>query len=105
MTQITLVCYRPKEGKAEALIELVKTHVPILLKEDLVTNRTPIIMRAKDGTILEVFEWVSEEAINKAHTNPAVLKMWAEFNVACDYVAPIALAECQHIFSGFEAIN
>jgi hypothetical protein len=31
--------------------------------------------------------------------------MWAEFNEACDYVAPNSLAECQHIFSGFEAIN
>ena len=105
MTQITLACYRPKEGKTEALIALVKTHVPILLNEQLVTNRTPIIMQAKDGTVLEVFEWISEEAIHKAHTNPAVLKMWAEFNDACEYVAPISLAECQHIFSGFEAIN
>src|ERR1700721_1531460 len=105
MAQKTPVCYRPKEGKIEAVLEMVKDHVPILLKEQLVTKRTPIIMQAKDGTVLEVFEWISEEAINKAHSNPAVLKMWEGFNAACDYVAPIALDECQHIFSGFRAIN
>jgi hypothetical protein len=105
MTQITLVCYRPKDGKTEVLLELVKEHVPILLTENLVTGRKPIIMQAKDGTVLEVFEWISEEAINKAHSNPVVLKMWERFNAACDYVAPIVLAECQHIFSGFQAIN
>ena len=29
-------------------------------------------MRAADGTIVEVFEWRSAEAIQQAHNNPAV---------------------------------
>ena len=105
MTQIVLVCYQPKEGKAEALKALVKEHVTILLGLQMATNRTPVIMEAKNGTILEVFEWVSEEAIKNAHTNPEVHKMWAQFNEVCTYVAPTALEECQHIFSGFKAVE
>jgi hypothetical protein len=30
-------------------------------------------MRAQDGTIVEIFEWISQEAISGAHTNPAVI--------------------------------
>ena len=31
------------------------------------TERAPIVMRAADETIVEVFEWVSREAIEGAH--------------------------------------
>ncbi|HZR05827.1 MAG TPA: hypothetical protein VFA61_08375 [Candidatus Udaeobacter sp.] len=42
-------------------------------KEGLVTGRAPTIMRARDGTINEVSEWKSREAIDAAHKNPNVL--------------------------------
>jgi hypothetical protein len=32
--------------------------------------------QASDGTVIEVFEWKSQEAIAAAHTNPVVQKMW-----------------------------
>ncbi len=105
MTQIVIVCYKPKEGKTETLKALVKEHVPILLKEQLVTDRKPIIMEARDGTIVEVFEWVSDKAVENAHSNPAVLALWARFEAACEYVAPTSVPEFQHIFSGFRAVD
>ena len=71
--QITIACYKPKPGKAEALHLLMREHLPILRSQDLVTDRDSIIMEAKDGTIIEVFEWKSLAAIEKAHTNPEVL--------------------------------
>jgi hypothetical protein len=33
-------------------------------------------MQASDGTIVEVFELASADAIQAAHGHPAVLKMW-----------------------------
>ena len=76
---IVIVAYRPKPGKETELLELVRNRVPTLRKEGLVTDRTPTIMRARDGTIIEVSEWKSWEAIDAAHKNPNVLAMWDKF--------------------------
>lgn len=105
MEQIVIACYKPKPGKAGALKELMKTHVPRLKAEGLVTSRQSIVMEAKDGTIIEVFEWLSAEAIASAHTNPNVLKMWGEYAEVCDYVAPNSVAECAVTFAGFKPLN
>jgi quinol monooxygenase YgiN len=56
---IVIVAYRPKPGKEAELLELVRTRVPTLRKEGLVSDRAPIMMRARDGTIIEVSEWKS----------------------------------------------
>jgi len=53
---------------------------------------------------VEVFEWISEEAIQNAHKNPAVLQMWGEYAEVCDYVPVGSLAEAGNLFSGFEPI-
>jgi uncharacterized protein (DUF1684 family) len=83
----------------------MKTHLPRLKQEGLVTDRASIMMEAKDGTIIEVFEWISEEAIQNAHTNPAVLQMWSEYGEVCDYIPVGSLAEAANLFSGFEPFN
>ena len=74
-----IVAYRPKPGKGDELLELVRSRVPTLRKEGLVSDRTSTIMRARDGTIVEVSEWKSREAIDAAHKNPNVLAMWKIF--------------------------
>jgi len=105
MGRIVIVGYKPKPGKNEALKALMKTHLPRLKQEGLVTDRESIIMEAGDGTIIEVFEWKSEEAIQIAHKNTAVLKMWDEYAVVCDYVPVGTLTEAESLFSGFEPVN
>jgi len=62
-------------------------------------------MRAADGTIVEVFEWVSPEAIAGAHHNPAVLALWKRFEAVCSYETPSSLPEFQNMFSHFEPIR
>ena len=104
MATFSIACYRPKEGKQEDLFVLTREHVPILRKEGLVTERPACAMRAKDGTIIEVFEWKSNEAIDAAHTNPEVIKLWKRYEAACDYVSLSTLAEAQELFAGFEPI-
>lgn len=83
----------------------MKTHLARLKAESLVTDRESIIMEASDGTIVEVFEWLSEEAIQNAHKNPEVLKMWAEYAEVCDYVPVGSLAEAGSLFSSFEPVD
>jgi quinol monooxygenase YgiN len=74
-----IVAYRPKPGKEDGLLELVRSRVPTLHQEGLVSDRAPTIMRARDGTIIEVSEWKWREAIDAAHKNPNVLAMWQKF--------------------------
>jgi len=105
MGQITIACYKPKPGKADELKALMNTHLPTLKAVGLVTDRKSIMMEATDGTIIEVFEWLSAEAIQNAHHNPEVLKMWGEYAEVCDYVPINTLAEATNMFAGFTPIN
>jgi quinol monooxygenase YgiN len=101
---IVIVAYRPKQGKEKELLELVRNRVPTLRKEGLVTDRKPTIMRARDGTIIEVSEWKSQEAIDAAHKNPNVWAMWEKFFAACEFVPLKNLREAEEMFAGFEPI-
>jgi len=105
MGRIVIVGYKPKPGKNQALKALMKTHLPRLKQEGLVTDRESILMEAADGTIIEVFEWTSDEAIKNAHTNPEVLKMWGEYAEVCDYVPVGNVAEIGNLFSEFVSLN
>jgi len=103
MADIVIAAYRPKPGKDAELLELLRDHVPFLRREGLVTDRVPILGRAKDGTYVEVFEWVTG-GIARAHESPAVLALWERWAEACDHVALKDLAEAQGLFAGFEPI-
>ena len=104
MGSISVACYRPRIGREEALLDLVRNHLPPLRAEGLVTDRQSIVMRTADGTIVEIFEWVSQEAIAGAHQNPAVIELWKRFEAVCTYEIPSNLAEFQKMFSHFEPI-
>jgi quinol monooxygenase YgiN len=99
---VVIVAYRPKPGKEKELLELVRSRVPTLRNEGLVTDRVPTIMRSRDGTIIEVSEWKSPEAIDAAHKNPNVLAMWNKFFAICDCVPLKTLAEAEEMFAGFQ---
>ena len=102
---IVIVAYRPKPGKESETLDLVRNRIPTLRKEALVTERTPIIMRARDGTIIEVSEWKSQEAIDAAHKNPNVLAMWNRFFAVSDCVPLNQLSESAEMFAGFEPVS
>lgn len=105
MGRIVIACYRPKPGKQGELAALVKTHLARLAAEGLVTDRKRIVMQAEDGTFVEVFEWVSDQAIEGAHENPRVLEMWSEYEKVCDYVPIASIAEAAQLFSEFRPVD
>jgi hypothetical protein len=104
MGSISVACYKPRPGCEAALLELVLNHLPPLRAEGLVTERPSIVMRTADGIIIEVFEWVSQEAIAGAHSNPAVIDLWKRFEAVCTYETPSNIPEFQKMFSHFESI-
>lgn len=102
---IVIACYRPRPGCDAALLAIVNDHVPTLRQLGLATERPHVITKAKDGTIVEVFEWRSAEAIDQAHNHPDVHAMWAKFEEACFYEAPANVEECKQLFPGFTPLN
>jgi Antibiotic biosynthesis monooxygenase. len=102
---IVIVAYRPKPGKEKETLDLVRSRVPTLRKERLVTDRAPTVMRARDGTIIEVSEWRSQEAIEAAHKNSNVLAMWNRFFEVCDCIPLDKVPESAKMFAGFEPIS
>jgi hypothetical protein len=104
MGSISVACYKPKPGCEAALLELVHNHLPPLREQGLVTARDSIVMRTANGTIVEIFEWVSPEAIAGAHSNPVVLELWRRFGTVCSYEIPASLVEFQNMFGHFEPV-
>lgn len=99
-----IVQYRPKAGQAQALLALVRGHVPALRRLGLATDRAPYVMQAADGSLIEVFEWASAAAIEEAHTHPEVQALWAAFGHACDYVPLNSLPEATQMFAEFSSL-
>ena len=104
MGRFVIVAYTPKVGKEAALLVAVDKHLRVLAAEGLITDRPGYVMRAENGSIVEVFEWRSAEAIAQAHGNPAVQALWQEFGEACDYTPLARLAESQQMFAEFDAV-
>lgn len=104
MERFVVAAFKPRPGQAEALLKVVEKHWRVLQSQGLVSARPRYAMQAADGTILEVFEWASAEAISLAHENPAVQALWAEFEAACEYVPLASLAEAAHPFSEFRPL-
>jgi|SRR5271166_1515027 len=105
MAVIAIAAYRPRAGKEEELLQAVRDHMPVLRGQHLITARAPYIMRAEDGTIVEIFEWNSDDAIAQAHSNPEVIKLWTRFNEACEYIPLANLPECKGMFATFEPLD
>jgi len=105
MGRFVIVAYKPKPGCGPALLAAVSKHLQVLSAEGLVTPRPAHVMRGGDGTIVEVFEWTSQDAIARAHSNPAVGALWAEFAAACDYVPLSSLTESHNMFAEFESVD
>jgi hypothetical protein len=105
MGKMVIAAYQPKPGKEADLLRLLREHLPILWKQGLATERKPLVMKAADGTFLEVFEWQSEAAVEAAHANPVVLAMWDRFQQACEFRKLGDLAEAQEMFPHFEPLE
>ena len=105
MGQMVIVVYRPRPGREAELMQLVREHVPALRADGLATAREPLVMRAADGAIVEIFEWTSAQAVEGAHHNPDVMALWGRFAEVCDYEMLASLPEAQRMFSPFEPVE
>ena len=101
---IVVVAYKPKPGKEADLLQLTREHVPLLRAEGLATDRPVTACLAKDGTVVEVFEWEAGGA-ERAHSNPVVRQLWERYGAACDIVPLASLGESSTMFASFSPLD
>jgi hypothetical protein len=102
---IVIASYKPKPGKEKALDLLMEDHVKKLQNEGLVTDRPSITMKSQEGNIIEIFEWKSQKAIETAHSNPVVLKLWKDYAEVCEFTPLSKLKEASNMFAEFTSID
>ena len=105
MGRFAIAVYKPKDGKRDQLLRVVRKHMEVLRAEQLVGDRSAYVMQAGNGAVVEVFEWLSADAIRKAHELPAVQALWAEFSAVCDFVPLATLPEAQDMFAEFDSLD
>ena len=105
MGKFVIVAYRPRPGKEEELLQLTREHLPILRSQGLATDRPSYVMKSTDGTIIEVFEWKSAEAIAAAHQNSVWQAMCARYSEVCDYISLENLIESKNMFAEFDPVD
>lgn len=104
-TLLSFSSYKPKAGQEKILMDLVKKHLPTLRELGLATNRENYVAKSTDGRIIEVFEWVSAQAVNAAHQHPAVSDIWEKMALVADFLPMNSLPEGNAPFVDFEILK
>ena len=105
MSKVGVILYRPRKGKEEELLKHIRAAFPMLRRNGFLTERKIFGMKAKDGRILVVFEWISEDAFDKAGAHPEVQEYWMEADRISSFDKPASLPEFQRTLPEFEALN
>jgi hypothetical protein len=104
-TVLAIATYKPKAGNEEALMKLVEKHLPTLRELGLATEKPSYLAKSKDGSIIEVFEWTTMDAIRAAHEHPAIADIWEKMTLIADFPPLTSLPEANRPFPGFEIIG
>lgn len=84
---LVVVCtYRVTPGNETHFEALLGRHTPALRALGLITEQPVRVLRRNDGDgamYVEVFEWSSPDAADRAAEVPAVIEIWEPMAAAC----------------------
>jgi hypothetical protein len=99
---ILVICsYRPLPGHEDEARMLMAGHVPLLREHGLITDRPVVQGVAKDGELVEIFEWESLEKSSGAAAIAEIGEHWKAMSEVMEFVPMAQLTECQHAFAHF----
>ncbi len=102
---ILVICsYRPHPDHEDEARMLMAGHVPLLRSHGLITDRPVVQGVAKDGELVEIFEWESVETSRGAAGIAEIGAHWKAMSAVMDFVPLAQIAEAQHSFAHFEPI-
>ncbi|WP_127498783.1 hypothetical protein [Paenibacillus glycanilyticus] len=102
---IAIALYRPHAGKEQELHEIVREHGPALKREGLITELPLLQLEAEDGTVIEIFEWKSEEAKRQAHSSPVIWPIWERMMAVAEMTGLGSLKEAAQPFPNFRRLE
>ncbi len=106
---VVLAVYRVAEKSQPDFFRVVSEKRTYFGKAGYTTSRSPVFLRSSANRefLIDIFEWASEEAIEKAHSDPIVLRYWSEMeNLWIDGGLGLAqLPESDEQFAGFEPVE
>lgn len=104
-SEVVMALYRPHAGADEALRALIARHMPTLRRLDLLTERESVLLRAANGTYVEIFEWRDEAAARSAHDHAEVGALWDAMAEVADFVSLETLDEAKKPFTHFTPVS
>jgi len=102
---LSFATYKPKPAQEDALMKLVARHLPKLRDLGFATDRENYIAKSEDGTIIEVFEWASMNAVNAAHQHPDVSDIWEKMTLVAEFLPINRLSELNSPFADFKLLK
>lgn len=79
-TLVTYTC--PQDGEA-AMLRILARKWSVLRNQRLIGDHRLILRDPqRPGVLIEYFEWLSDEAVKRAHTFPEVKAIWEEMDAA-----------------------
>jgi hypothetical protein len=103
--QVMFALYKLHDGKDADLRRVIAEHVPTLHRLELATDRPTVVIKAKNGTYIEIFEWSSHEAAGLAHHHPELAKVWEAIGEVGHLPKLDSVEEVQGMFPHFEQVN
>ncbi|MWC29741.1 hypothetical protein GON22_16740 [Paenibacillus sp. MMS18-CY102] len=104
-TNFAIALYRPHPGKEQELRQIVKEHEPALRQEGLIADHPLTRVEAADGTIIEMFEWKSAEAMHQAHKSTVVWPIWERMMAVAEMANLGSLQEANQPFPNFRRLE
>ncbi len=91
-----MITYRAKKGHEAALLQLVRSHWPVIRDLGLASTTPARIWKTtdRDGNVafVEMFEWRDSSAPDVAHQTPEVMAVWEPMSEVMESIE-IAQAE------------
>ena len=103
-----LAVYRVAEKSQSDFFRILLEKRAYFLKANFVTARDPVLLRSNTNPefLIDVFEWASEDAIERAHIGPVVMRLWSAMeDLWIDGGLGLGqLPESDEAFAGFQTI-
>jgi hypothetical protein len=106
---VVLAVYRVAERAQPDFFRVIKDKREYFAKTGYTTSRPAILLQSTQNRefLIDIFEWASEQAIERAHSDPIVLRYWSEMeNLWIDGGLRLSqLPESEEAFAGFAPIE
>ncbi len=106
---LVLAVYRVAEKSQKEFLRVLCEKRAYFVRAKYVTSREPLLLRSgmNPEFLIDIFEWSSDDAIERAHSDPIVLRHWSAMeSLWIDGGLGLSqLPESDEAFAGFQSIS